>query len=379
MSEPPRRRYELSDPVLERDLEALVERAQALYGPSESPESIRQLLVTALRFVSDGASRADVKLVSNALKELRHAFRVFAPYEPVRKVAVFGSARTQPGEPAFEQARAFAARVAAEGWMVITGAGDGIMGAAQEGAGRAASFGVNIRLPWEQRANPVIAGDPKLVNFRYFFTRKVIFVKEAHAIALFPGGFGTHDEGFEALTLIQTGKSPIMPVVFIDAPGGSYWRDWEEWVRAHLAEHRLISERDLSLFRVTDDVGTAVHEILNFYSNYHSSRYVADRLVLRLRQAPSPAQLDALNRDFSELLSAGAIETSGPLAQEAGEFPQLARLTLRFNHREMGLLRELIDVVNGYVSASAPPPRDAGPAQLVEQSLPPEAERDEQD
>jgi hypothetical protein len=374
----PRRRYEIDRPDLDRLAEDLVRRATEAYGRPDAADWARQIIVTALRLLRDGTEESDVRLLNSALKELRHSFRVFAPYEHLRKVAVFGSARTQPDEPAWRQAFAFAERIAREGWMVITGAGSGIMAAAQGGAGREASFGVNIRLPFEQQANEVIAGDHKLINFRYFFTRKVVFVKESHAIALFPGGFGTHDEGFEALTLIQTGKSPIMPVVFVDAPGGSYWREWEAWVRSHLADNRLISERDLSLFHVTDDVDEAVHEILNFYSNYHSSRSVADKLVLRLRQAPNPEQLDALNRDFAELVDSGSIEVSGPLPQEGGEFPQHARLTLRLDHREMGLLRSLIDVVNGYVAASAPPPRDAGPVEMPEQSLPPEAERDEQ-
>jgi uncharacterized protein (TIGR00730 family) len=356
-----------------------VNRAAEAYGRPESADWARQIIVTSLRLLRDGTEESDVKLLNSALKELRHSFRVFAPYEHFRKVAVFGSARTQPGDPAWKQAYAFAEQIAHEGWMVITGAGSGIMAAAQGGAGREASFGVNIRLPFEQQANETIAGDPKLINFRYFFTRKVVFVKESHAIALFPGGFGTHDEGFEALTLIQTGKSPVIPVVFVDAPGGSYWREWEAWVRSHLAEHNLISERDLSLFRVTDDVDTAVHEILNFYSNYHSSRVVGERLVLRLRRAPDPEQLEALNRDFADLLSSGSIEVCEPFPQEGGEFPQHARLAMRIDHREVGLLRQLIDVLNGYVPASAPPPRDAGPVEVPEQVLTPEAETAEQD
>jgi hypothetical protein len=377
----PRRRYDLRSEAMNAQIDALVAAARSEFGPRDdaSAEYARQMIVTALRFLRDDPSDGDFKLVNAAIKELRHALRVFAPYEAVRKVSAFGSARTQPGTPDWVQAERFAEAMVRSGWMVITGAGGGIMQAAQGGAGREASFGVNIRLPFEQQANEVIAGDAKLVNFRYFFTRKVSFVRHSHAIALFPGGFGTHDEGFEALTLIQTGKSPIIPVVFVDAPGGSYWRDWEAWVRSHLAEHHLISERDLSLFRVTDDVDTAVHEILNFYSNYHSSRVVGERLVLRLRRAPDPEQLDALNRDFADLLSSGSIEVSEPFPQEGGEFPQHARLVLRIDHREMGLLRQLIDVLNGYVSASAPPPRDAGPVEMPEQSLPPEAERAEQD
>jgi len=375
----PRRRYAADHAELDRLIEELVLRAAREYGRPDDSDSVRQIVVTALRLLRDGADEPDARLLSSALKELRHSFRVFAPYEALRKVAVFGSARTQPGTAAWRQAFDFAERMVNAGWMVITGAGGGIMAAAQGGAGREASFGVNIRLPFEQQANEVIAGDPKLINFRYFFTRKVVFVKEAHAIALFPGGFGTHDEGFEALTLIQTGKSAIMPVVFVDVPGGSYWSEWEEWVRTHLAAGGMLSEHDLALFRVTDDAGAAVHEILDFYSNYHSSRYVGDLLVLRLRQAPDPEQLESLNRAFADLLVSGAIEASGPLPQERGEFPRHARLALHFDRREMGRLRALIDELNGFVAESAPPPRDAGPLEVDEGSLPPEAERAEQE
>jgi hypothetical protein len=376
VSDESRRRYELPDAELERDLESLLERFQARFGESESPESARQLLVTALRLITDGATRADMKLVANAQKELRHAFRVFAPYENVRKVAVFGSARTEPGAPDWVAAERFAERIVREGWMVITGAGPGIMEAAQGGAGRQASFGVNIRLPFEQQPNPTIAGDSKLINFRYFFTRKLIFVKEAHAIVLFPGGFGTHDEGFEALTLIQTGRSEIVPVVFVDEPGGSYWRDWERYVDSHLRERGLINPDDLALFRVTDDVDVAVREVADFYRNYHSSRFVRDLLILRLRAAPSTAELAALNDEFGELLQGGRIESCGVLPEEEDEDAALPRLALLFNRRRVGLLRRLIDRVNSW-AADAASPRDASPRAITESSLPPEAENAE--
>ena len=378
MSDGSRRRYELPDPSLNAELEGLLERFQARFGSSESPESLRQLMVTALRLVTDGATRADLLLVSNALKELRHAFRVFAPYEPIRKVAVFGSARTAPGSPDWVAAERFAERIVHENWMVITGAGPGIMEAAQGGAGRQASFGVNIRLPFEQQANPIILGDAKLINFRYFFTRKLVFVKEAHAIVLFPGGFGTHDEGFEALTLIQTGRSEIVPVVFFDAPGGSYWRDWCAYVDSHLRERGLIDASDMSLFRVTDDVDVAVREVVDFYRNYHSSRFVRDLLVLRLRVAPDDAELAALNRDFADLLVDGAIERSAALPEEAGEDPDLPRLALRFDRRRVGRLRVLIDRINGWQAERAAP-HGASPRAITEGPLPPEAERAEID
>jgi uncharacterized protein (TIGR00730 family) len=379
MTRSARRRYELRSEELNRLVEQLVERAQQDLGSSESTEEIRQVIVSALLLLRDEADRGDVKLVNAALKELRHSFRVFSDYQHHRKVAVFGSARTKPEAPAWQQAFDFAERIAAEGWMVITGAGDGIMGAAQGGAGRAQSFGVNIRLPFEQAANPVIAGDPKLINFRYFFTRKVTFVKEAHAIALFPGGFGTLDEGFEALTLIQTGKSEILPVVFVDAPGGSYWSDWQEWVHSHLLDGGLISRQDLSLFRVTDRVEDAIAEILNFYSNYHSSRYRGEKLYLRVRRLPNEAELDDLNARFADLLVGGKIEALKDESVRAGEVHELPCVALRFNRRDMGKLRLLIDTLNGFVAEQASPPAQASRHEIVARELLDDEEAAEED
>ncbi|MCU0669798.1 MAG: LOG family protein [Myxococcota bacterium] len=348
-------RFELPDAELNLRLEELLDGAEARYGANGNREAVRQLMVAAMRLVSDRAGRSDARLLANAVKELRHALRVFAPYEHVRKVAVFGSARTQPGDPAFEAARRFAEHVAAQGWMVITGAGDGIMGAAQLGAGREHSFGVNIHLPWEQHPNAVIAGDPKLINFRYFFTRKLAFLKEAHAIALFPGGFGTHDEGFEALTLIQTGRSEILPVVCVDAPGGHYWRDWQRYVETHLLARELISPDDLALFHVTDDVDDAVRETVDFYRNYHSSRFVDDVLVLRVRVAPDAAQLAALNAEFADVVVDGRLAVTAPLPEEKGEDSDLARLRLHFDRRRAGRLRLLIDRLNELAPEPARP------------------------
>ncbi|MGH0035006.1 MAG: LOG family protein [Myxococcota bacterium] len=374
-----RRRYELRHPELNRLVDELVERTEEVYGPSTCSDEIRQILVSALRLARDGADRGDVKLVNNALKELRHAFRVFEPYRNHRKVAVFGSARTTPAQPEYEAARVFAERVVREGWMVITGAGGGIMGAAQGGAGRERSFGVNIRLPFEQSANEVIAGDPKLINFRYFFTRKVSFVKEAHAIALFPGGFGTHDEGFEALTLIQTGKSEILPVVFVDARGGSYWKDWEQYVHSHLHRGGLISDEDLSLFKVTDDVEVAVREVTDFYRNYHSSRYRGDRLHLRVRVAPDPAQLEDLADRFGDICTQGSLElTRADLLDEpTGE--SLPAVSLRFDRRSVGRLRQLIDELNRMVPERPVEPVPAIPHEIWPRELSPEDEAEEQD
>jgi uncharacterized protein (TIGR00730 family) len=378
MSRARRRRYELTNPELNRSIEELIDRAEQIYGQRAGADYVRQMVVSALRLMRDDASTGDLKLINSALKELRHSFQVFAPYKHVRKVAVFGSARTEPDHRDWEQARAFAERMVAEGWMVITGAGHGIMGAAQGGAGREASFGVNIRLPLEQDANVVIAGDPKLINFRYFFTRKVVFVKEAHAIALFPGGFGTHDEGFEALTLIQTGKGEILPVVFVEASGGGFWSEWIGHMSSHLLGRGMISEEDLSLFRVTDDLDTAVEEIRGFYRNYHSSRYVDDLLVLRVRRAPDEEQLDALNRDFRDVLEGGKIEVGPALPREAGEVDHYPRITLRFNHKSVSRLRQMIDRLNSFVPEAAPP-GDASPHEIVAAELPAEAERAEEE
>ncbi len=368
MSPPTRRRYQLRRPDLNEKIEDLVDAAQREGTNPEDAELVRQLLTTGVHLLRDETSRAELKLVNSALKELRHAFRVFSPYSELRKVAVFGSARTPSDHPDYLHAHAFAEEIVRAGWMVITGAGDGIMGAAQGGAGRAASFGVNIRLPFEQNANETIAGDSKLINFRYFFTRKVVFVKEAHAIVLFPGGFGTHDEGFEALTLIQTGKSEIVPVVFLDEPGGNYWRDWLDYVETHLTERGLINPEDMNFFRVTDSVEEAVAEIEGFYRNYHSSRFVGGRLILRVHVAPTNGQLEALNEEFSGLLDSGRIERSEPLAEEDGEVAHLPRLRLHFDRKKAGLLRGLIDQLNTFPDEPAPP-SDARRREIFETPL----------
>ncbi len=373
-----RRRYETGSAELNRELESLVAHAAAQFGNAEGSDYVRELVVSSLRLLHDRTSVGDLKLLNASLKELRHAFHVFAPYEQARKVAVFGSARTRPEHPDWQAAHRFSERMAREGWMIITGAGPGVMRAANGGAGRQASFGVNIRLPYEQAANDVIAGDPKLINFRYFFTRKLMFVKEAHAIALFPGGFGTHDEGFEALTLVQTGKAQMLPIVFVDAPGGSYWRDWEDYVRTHLVARKLIGERDLSLFRVTDDVDVAVRELLGFYSNFHSSRYVGPKLVLRVRHAPSEAECRVLEREFRELLSGGSIEVREALPEEAGEAPALPRVVFPFDRRDNGHLRQFIDQLNALAPEPASPPSEAAPRELPPEQLPREAEREEE-
>jgi uncharacterized protein (TIGR00730 family) len=308
---------------------------------------LADLMIAITRLARDGAHRGDLKLLTNAFKELRYAFKVFAPYRDIRKVSIFGSSRTPADHPDFLQAVEFARRMRERRWMVITGAGDGIMGAGQRGAGRAASFGVAIRLPHEQKTNVVIADDPKLINFKYFFTRKILFLKEASAVALFPGGFGTQDEGMEAMTMIQTGKTNLIPLVMIDAPGGTYWQHWRTYIKAELLHNGMINEEDMNLFKLTDDIEEAVEEIAGFYRRYHSMRYVGPLLVLRLSSPLPPAALERLNDAYGSLLSEGRIEQHpGPLIGEDDEYPGLARLALAFNRKDAGTLRLMVNDIN---------------------------------
>ena len=281
-------------------------------------DQLYQMVVTVCRLAADGADRGDLKILNSALKELRYAFKIFAPYAGVRKVTMFGSARTKPDHPQYEQAKRFAELIQEAGWMVITGAGDGIMRAGHHGATRAASFGVAISLPFEQATNDVIADDDKLVNFKYFFTRKLIFVKEANAIVLFPGGFGTQDEGYEALTLIQTLKATPTPIVLCDEPGGTYWVHWREWVEKELLGGGMIDPEDVHLFRVTDDAQEAVNEVVTFFERYHSSRWVNDKFVIRLNDALTEEQLAELTEAHADVLTDGGRfeQRSGPLDGE---------------------------------------------------------------
>src|SRR5579862_7076686 len=274
---------------------------------------VQQIKETADKLIRDQANRGDVKLLSTALKELRYCFKVFGPYRHRRKVTVFGSARLPLDHPACKAAVAFGRRLAEAGFMVITGAASGIMEAGHVGAGRENSFGVNILLPFEQSANSVIAGDTKLMHLKYFFTRKLLFVKESDAVALFPGGFGTQDEGFEVLTLVQTGKSHIFPIVMIDEPGGDYWRRWRQYIEEVLLTRRLISPHDLALFKVSDSVEEAVAEVLTFYRVYHSMRYVGDDLVLRLHKPLTAELLDRIQSEFASILQSGRFEQTSAL------------------------------------------------------------------
>ena len=354
-------RYRTGDAELDAAIAELVTRA----GAVEHVDLVFEMIVSALRMARDGAARGDFKIANSALKEMRYAFHVFAPYRGQRKVAIFGSARTMPEDPLYEQARAFAEAMAERDWMVITGAGPGIMSAGIEGAGTENSFGVNIRLPFEAATSQFIADDPKLINFRYFFTRKLAFIKESHGFVLLPGGFGTMDEAFELLTLVQTGKSHPAPVVLLEVPGGTYWASWKRFVEDELMVRRLISPNDLDLVHITADVDDAVREIEGFYSNYHSIRFVDRALVIRLHRLPSEEELERLNEDFADIVTSGRIEPAQPSPAEIADrdHVELARLRLRFDRTHWARLRKLIDAVNhpsrtDGASRPAPAPSD---------------------
>ena len=344
--------YELGDPDLDARIRDLVAASTAdRPGPHPDADLIAEMVVTALKLGRDDADRGDLKLTNAALKEMRYSFLVFAPHRRARKATVFGSARTRPGDPNYEMAERFARALAAErGWMVVTGAGPGIMEAANRGAGIDHSFGVNIRLPFEADANPFIH-ESRLVNYKYFFTRKLTFMKESHAFALFPGGFGTLDETFELLTLIQTGKSDLHPIVMLEHEGTGYWDTWIDFVKEDLVETGKIAPEDLGLFVHTTDVGRAVDEIVGFYANYHSQRYVGDRLILRLTHRPSAPDLERLNDTYGEMLASGRIEAVGPtpIEIEDRDHPDLPRLRLHFDRRSLGRLRSMIDDLNRMV------------------------------
>jgi uncharacterized protein (TIGR00730 family) len=310
-------------------------------------EYVEQIKQTAEKLKKDGCGRGDAKLLAMAFKELRHSFRVFAAYRDRRKVTVFGSARTKPDHPAYLAAIEYGRRMAEAGYMVITGAAAGIMEAGHLGAGRENSFGLNILLPFEQAPNEVMQGDAKLMNMRYFFTRKLAFIKESDAVALFPGGFGTHDEAFETLTLIQTGKSHIFPLVLVDEPGGTYWHAWQQFVDAALLKPGYISPQDRHFYRITDSIDDAVQEVTQFYRVYHSMRYVKRDLVLRLQSKLSAATLTKLQAEFADIIEGEIVQTDA-LAAEANEpeLSHLPRLKCRFDRVNNGRLRQLIDAIN---------------------------------
>jgi uncharacterized protein (TIGR00730 family) len=348
-----RRSSRTGNPEVDEQLEALLDAL----GTTANRDQLLDLLTTVVRLANDGADRLDLKITNAALREMREGFEVFAPYRDVRKITMFGSARSLPSDPLYAQARDLAGVLARHGWSTVTGAGPGIMAAGLEGAGPEHSFGINIRLPFEQEANEFIASDPKLVSMKYFFTRKLLLIKESDGFAVLPGGFGTLDEEFELLTLLQTGKAAPAPNVLLDVPGGTYWGAWESWVRSELEARRLIGPRDRSLYLITDSVEEAAAEILGFYRNYHSMRFVGPTLVIRLQARPTDAELARLSTTFGDICTTGGIEAlSGPLPAEARteDHPDLPRISLRFDRVSYARLRLLINALNQL--DSAPPP-----------------------
>ena len=310
----------------------------------------QQLIESALALLTDQPNQLDLKIAGAALEEMREAFKMFAPFRDIPKVTIFGSARTQMADPLYMQARDVAAKLAEAGWMVVTGAGPGIMQAAMEGAGRDMSIGVSIRLPFEQGANPVIAGDVKYVSMKYFFTRKLMLIKESKGFVCLPGGFGTLDETFELLTLTQTGKGLPVPIVLLDTLGDSYWETVHDFVGRQLVERGLVAAADTELYLVTDECQAAVDEVLGFYRNFDSIRYIGHLVVMRMKQGPTDAQLAMLNEKFGNLCK-GGIARATPFEPERREHDKLdlARITFTLANHSSGVLRELLDTVNSFV------------------------------
>ena len=360
-------RYRTGDPDTDRRLTEILESA----GATDDLDQLFETMVSVVKLAGDHADRLNLKITNAAVREMRDAFKVFAPWRDVPKVTIFGSARTLPDDPSYIQTRNLAAALAATGWIIVTGAGPGIMAAGVEGAGPGHSIGVNIRLPFEQ-PNPAFAGDveednSRLVTMKYFFTRKLMLMKESAGFVMLPGGFGTLDEAFELLTLLQTGKAAPAPIVLLEVPGGTYWRAWERFIREEVVARGLVSAADLLLLRVTDDVNTAVGEILGFFRNYHSIRYVGSRLIVRLRAAPTRAELAGLNDGFADICTRGRIESAPPLPAEVADQDhlELPRIGLHFDRASHGRLRALIDALNALPSApalAAPDPESAAAA-----------------
>ena len=326
----------------------IMELAREIEGESGNLCLLAEMMTTAVRISRGRSEEADFKLMNRTLQEMRITEEVFYPYRNCRKVAIYGSARTKPEEPEYQTTVELARRLREEGFMSVTGAGPGIMAAGNEGAGRDDSFGLNITLPFEASANEFIKGDPKLIDYNYFFTRKLAFVKETDAAVGCPGGFGTMDEIFEALTLIQTGKATVYPIVLLDSPGGTYWEFWNRFIEEHLMRLNLISAHDFALFKVTDDVEEAVAEIVGFYKNYHSYRYVGDKIVIRLKKKLSDETVQKLQEDFADIIKSGEMEQGGPLKPEENEplLEELPRLIFRHRRGSFGKLRMLIDAIN---------------------------------
>jgi hypothetical protein len=336
--------YEIGDEAIDSLIDELAKKS----GSVETEYLLREILTTAVKLGKESSDEGDLKLVNSALKELRYSFKIFSPYRDVKKVIIFGSARSTKTSAEYKMAEEFARKLTEKGYMIVTGGGPGVMEAGNKGAKTGKEFALNIRLPFEQKTNPYIYEKDKIINFKYFFTRKLIFVKETDATALFPGGFGTQDEGFEMLTLIQTGKSRPRPVVLMEPKGSTYWAQWIHFVNKQLVKKGYIKKEDLNLFRIVKTVGGGIKYIEDFYKVYHSIRYVSGLTVLRLNKEISDKTLKLINKKFKDILTSGEIKISPPTNKEIqeGEYLSLPRLVMNFNMRDYGRLCEMIRVIN---------------------------------
>ena len=338
------RDYEVGDPVIDSLINELVNKS----GSVETENLLREILTTTVKLGKETSDKGDLKLVNNALKELRYSFKIFSPYRSIKKVIIFGSARSKTDSAEYKMAEEFSRKLTDKGYMIVTGGGPGVMEAGNKGAGSGKDFALNIRLPFEQKPNPYIDEKEKLINFKYFFTRKLVFVKETDATALFPGGFGTLDEGFEMITLIQTGKSRPRPIVLMEPKGSTYWATWMHFVKTQLIKNGFIAKDDLNLFHIVENVDAAVKYIDDFYRVYHSIRYVLGLAVIRLNRKISEKTLKLINKEFKDILISGEIRVSPPTDKEIQEkeFLNLPRLVMNFNMHDYGRLCEMIQFIN---------------------------------
>lgn len=340
--------YCLGERKADRQIEELVKKYA---DAGVNAGLIQEMIVTSLKASLDGLDRSDLKIMNTAMKEMRYGLKVFTPFRSVRKVSVFGSARTKPDNLDYQLAKEFAKLIVERGWMVITGAASGVMQAGNEGAGRSHSFGLNIRLPFEQDANPVMIDDEKLINFKYFFTRKLLFMRESHATLLCPGGFGTHDEGFETLTLVQTGKAEPRPIVCLDHPKSRYWKEFRAFCERQLAKQKLIDPLDISLIYFTHDPRKAADYIHRFYCMYHSMRYMRDTLVIRLQRKLGRVELATLNREFKDIVRKGSIrQVLEPFEEEleTGHSHEYPRIYFYFTRNHFARLHQLIQRMSSW-------------------------------
>jgi len=338
------REYEIGDKVADNLIIELVK----LCGPNENGDILKEIITTVVKLGMESSDKGDLKLINNALKELRYSFRVFVPYRNIKKAIIFGSARANQVSDEYKMAEEFSKKMTDKGYMIVTGGGPGIMEAGNKGAKQGQDFALNIRLPFEQKPNPYVDEKEKLINFKYFFTRKLIFVKETDATVLFPGGFGTNDEGFEMLTLVQTGKSKPRPIVLLEPAGSEYWSEWRNFIKKQLVDKGFANNEDLNFTYLTNNVDDAVKYIVDFYRVYHSIRYVLGLTVIRLNKKLTDKTLEFINQEFKDILTEGEINLSTATQEEVekGEYPELPRLIMNFNLRDYGRLYELINAIN---------------------------------